>query len=196
MRKLFMAVLMFFGIAATAAAQSFTQDEMKRDLEAGVVSFVRSVKGQFPGGAGNFDEFRLKLIGSSNVASITPEGNELLKVTYEFIQQGASDDQIKEAGIRSFARALNVVLHHESKGYSGADLERGSAALFGGDASGLLGYQPTARTGVRDCPDYRECRWFQLGCHAHNVSTWICKQIQAYEAILEIIEGPYLLPYL
>ncbi|GAA4318070.1 hypothetical protein [Flaviaesturariibacter amylovorans] len=188
MRKLFMAVLMFFGIAATTNAQDITQDEVKQDLRAGVVSFVRSVKGQFRGGTGNFDEFRLKLIGSANVATITAEGNDLLKVTYELIQQDATEDRIREVGFQPFARAMNLVLNHEAKGYSGANLENGSVALFGGDASSLAGYDAQARTAAGDCPDYRECRWYQLGCHAHNVGAWLCKNKDVLQAIYYVVQ--------
>jgi|GEM_PF-2230772 len=181
MKKIFFYFVYTLISIVNVAAQDLTTEQVKEDIYNGIVSFVSSVKEALPGEYGTFDEFKLALIGKDNSETITKEGNELLKTTYDLIKVKASAAEIKEKGWRPFAQASRVVLDYEKdeKKYSGVKLQNGSVYLFGGHGSSILNFDEngvSARAAAGgNCGEHRNCRWYQIGCHLHNVGVWICE---------------------
>jgi len=90
-------------------------DELKNGLGQGVVSFVKSVKSTLGSDVGaNYEEFKTKLIGTSNLTSIPTEGNNLLIMTYELIKENADDNEIIAKGFNTFKLATTYVLNNEA----------------------------------------------------------------------------------
>jgi len=90
-------------------------DGLKNGLGQGVVSFVKSVKSTLGSDVGaNYEEFKTKLIGTSNLTSIPTEGNNLLIMTYELIKENADDNEIIAKGFNAFKLATTNVLNNEA----------------------------------------------------------------------------------
>jgi len=189
MKKIALLYISALLLGLTTFSQDYPKQQMKSDLENGIVNLVASIKIAVPELPQTYEEFKLKLIGSNNLSSITQEGDDLLKATYDFIKNKASTSQIKAQGITPMAKALDVVLSYEKdNGFSGPKLEKGSVYLFGGDAASLLDYKAAADK----CGDYRDCKWFQIGCHMHNVGVWICTHQETIKAIAALLTAVHL----
>lgn len=105
----------------TFGDENLSKEQVKEDLENGIVNFITSIKSAMPEKSKSFEEFKIKLIGEANMSSITNEGADLLETVYTLIENDAPQTQIKENGLKPFAIAVKLILEHEGKGnnYSG-----------------------------------------------------------------------------
>ncbi len=160
-------------------AQKITKDDMRSSLEEGIVSFVKSVKSTVGQDVGaNYEEFKSKLIGSSNLASLPIEGNNLLALTYQLIKDNADDNEIKTQGFNTFKLAATYALNNEANNPTPSKtIQNGGNALFGGSESAFKGFDPTeAGRAAAGCGSYHSCaHWYSIGCHLHNAGVWICE---------------------
>jgi hypothetical protein len=174
-------LLLFFISFITLNAQDISKDEMKKSLEEGIVSFVKSVKSTIGAELGaNYEAFKTQLIGASNLGSIPEEGNNLLALTYQLIKDNADDNEIIERGFNTFKLAAAYVLKNETNNPNPSNtLKNGQKALFGGNESSFKGFDPLEDGKVAaggGCGSYRECaHWYSIGCHLHNAGVWICQ---------------------
>ena len=185
MKSFFLALVSLVLFSLNTKAQDYTAADAQSDLENGIVSYVNSIKKVIEP-QNSFDDFKIKLIGPSNVKTITKEGNDLLLTAYNLIISNATESKIKEQGLSPFAKAFSVVLAYEdANGFSGPYLDNGSIYLYGGDSQGLLNYKAEAD----DCGKIRVCaHWYSIGCHAHNVVVWICNHRETIALMIKLFE--------
>ena len=143
-------------------AQEMTKENFQVELENGVVSFVRSVKPVYTEGM-SLKQFKLKLIGQSNFATITPEGDALIAKSFTLISKGSPEDVIKKEGLKEFSLAVKYIFEYQKANNIELSSDKGSVSLFGGNADGL-------NQGFRTA---EKCRWYQVGCHIRNLIAWI-----------------------
>jgi hypothetical protein len=175
-------------------AQKITQEEVQRDLEAGVVSFVHAVRAETKAHMASYDDFRNHLIGKRNIPSMPAEGEALLEVTYKLIQENASDDIIVQDGFKPFTAAAKLVLEYEKNsggGKTDGKLNNGSVHLFGGNDADLAKAASyggrVAAPAAGGCKDTKDCKWYQFGCHMHNVGVWLCENKDTLAGIYYVI---------
>jgi hypothetical protein len=172
-----------------AQEKEITQEEVKSGLELGVVTFVNQVKTTLGSDVGdNYGEFKTKLIGTSNLSTITTEGENLLSITYQLIKENAGDNEIKVRGYNSFVRAAYFVIDYESKAsIPNKALANGATVLFGGDKTSFKGFDAAIdgrEAGGGTCEDPRSCaHWYSFGCHAHNVGVWLCEHANLLQGL-------------
>lgn len=81
MKKIALLYISALLLGLTTFSQDYPKQQMKSDLENGIVNLVASIKIAVPELPQTYEEFKLKLIGSNNLSSITQEGDDLLKAT-------------------------------------------------------------------------------------------------------------------
>lgn len=86
MRSLIFSIILVAIVGFNSHAQGISDKEITEDMQNGIISFVNSVKNTIELQS-SYSDFKEKLIGSKNMLSITKEGEDLLKVTYELIKK-------------------------------------------------------------------------------------------------------------
>ena len=192
MKKMILIFCYFFASLFTLKAnnENLSEELIKKDIEDGIVSFVNSIKPIVQlSEITSYEQFRLQLIGLQNSESITQEGNELLQITYELLVSNANAETVIQMGFKPFAKALKYIIEYEKdqEVFSGYTLNKGSVQLFGGNEVGLL-MASTNIAEAGDCGEHREgCKWYQFGCHAHNIGVWFCNNYKTLAAIYYLI---------
>lgn len=179
MKKYILLIASIFVLTFQGFTQKISEEEVKKDLEDGIVSFVHAVKPAYVENMSESDFLKL-LVGGNNLSTITAEGRSLISKAYTFITAGASDEKIREEGLSAMAAAANFVFKYNIENSLPGTDPKGSIQLFGGDESSFNG---TIGEEARAAP----CKWYQLGCHLKKLWAWIGENSEQIGVIIAIV---------
>ncbi|MEO8770274.1 MAG: hypothetical protein ABI402_09325 [Ferruginibacter sp.] len=164
-------VLSILSYCLTGHAQKITKEQAQSICAQQMAAFTKAVSPAYKNGI-SFDQFQSTLCGKWLP---TKEGGNQLRVAYNFLTQGVTNDFI----IRTYkgtevAACMKVLLDLHNKG-----LESDGSELFGG------------KTGV-DNNTYAknaDCRWYEVWCHLQEFANWV---VANWPVIVQILM--YLFP--
>ncbi len=134
-----------------------------RESKLSMVNFVNDIREYYSSGM-TYNDLKTALDPHTSLANITTEGNELLFTAYEYISNDVKEEDM--SGLKILESLQSILQHNLDEGETrieNVNLEAGAQWLFGlNDNSPLF-----------NGPNYKKCRWYQLGCHASNVWEWL-----------------------
>jgi hypothetical protein len=168
MKKLFLVLSIVSYCLTGFAQQKITQEQAKSICAQQMAAFTKVVSGAYQKGS-SFDQFLYALCGRSPV---TVEGTNQLKVAYNFLTQGVSNDFIiKNYSGKEVAASMNYLSNLHKKG-----IVSDGSELFGGKTG-------TENTALAKNAD-GECKWYQFWCLVQEFANWV---IDNWDAIQQII---------
>jgi hypothetical protein len=157
MKKLFFVLSIVSYCFAGFAQQKITQDQAKSICAQQMAAFTRAVSGAYQKGS-SYDQFQYALCGRS---AVTTEGVNQLKVAYNFLTQGVSNDFIiKNYSGKEVAASMNYLSNLHSKGIASDGSE-----LFGGNTG-------TSNNALAKNAD-GGCKWYQFWCLVQEFANWV-----------------------
>ncbi len=166
MKKLFL-VLSIVSYCFVGYAQQVTKEQAISICAQEMAAFTKAVSGSYQKGM-SYGQFQTTLCGK---LLPTTEGANQLRVAYNFLTQGASNDFIiKNYRGREVADVMNYLQNAHKKG-----LESDGSELFGGKTG-------TANSGLAKNAD--GCHWYQFWCLVQEFANWV---VANWEVIVQII---------
>lgn len=160
------------------AQQQLNQEQSRLICAQQMALFTTAVSGSYQKGI-SYEQFKFALCGKS---AITVEGNNQLKVAYNFLVQGvASDAIIRTYPGKEIASSLSYLINAHNKGVNsdGAELFGGST----GSSNSNLGKNAAGG-----------CRWYQFMCMLQSIVSTLIANWNALSAIAAAINSPYMVP--
>lgn len=164
-------ILSFFAFSFHGIAQTKITAEQARSICAQqMAAFTKAVAPSFQKGQ-TYEQFRFTLMGK---AQPTVEGSEQLRVAYNFLLQGVTNEFIltNYKGVE-IANSMNYLSGLNSKGVVSDGSE-----LFGGK-TGVEGSFAKSANGP--------CKWYQFWCLTQEFANWVVNNWQTISQIIAII---------
>ncbi|MFT3910530.1 MAG: hypothetical protein QM737_13980 [Ferruginibacter sp.] len=169
MKKLFL-VLSIVSYCFTGHAQQVTKEQAISICAQEMAAFTKAVSGFYKKGM-SYDQFQTTLCGKLQP---TAEGGNQLKVAYNFLTQGASNDFIiKNYRGREVADVMNYLQNAHKKG-----VESDGSELFGGKTG-------TSNSGL--AKNANGCHWYQFWCLVQEFANWVVANWPTISQIITFI---------
>lgn len=170
MKKLFLVLSIVSYCFAGQAQEKITQDQAISICAQQMAAFTKSVSGFYKRGM-SYDQFQTTLCGKLQPVK---EGSNQLRVAYNFLTQGVSNDFIiKTYKGREVADVMNFLLNAHSKG-----IESDGSELFGGR---------TGTTNSSLAKNADACHWYQFWCLVQEFANWVVANWPAISQIIATI---------
>lgn len=166
---LFLAIVSY-GLTSFAQ-QKVTPELAKQFCAQHMAAFTKAVSGSYKKGV-SYEQFQASLCGKSIP---TKEGVAQLKVAYNFLLQGVSNDFIiKNYAGKEVATSMNYLTNLHKKG-----VDSDGSELFGartGDNNNML---------AKTADD--KCKWYQFWCLVQEFANWVVANWPTIEQIITFI---------
>lgn len=168
MKKVFLVLAIVSYCLTGLAQEKITKEQARLICAQEMAAFTRAVSGVYQKGI-SYGQFQSALCSSSLV---TAEGVGQLKVAYNFLTQGVSNDFIiKTYQGKEVAASLSYLSNLHKKGISSDGSE-----LFGGKTG-------TANNNLAKNAD-GGCKWYQFWCLVQEFANWVINNWQVIQDIL------------
>lgn len=149
-------VLSIMTYCLSGSAQKITKEQAQSICAQQMAAFTKAVSPAYKKGI-SYEQFQTVLCGKSLP---TKEGSNQLKVAYNFLTQGVTNDFIiKNYTGAEVAACMKVLMNLHEKG-----IESDGSELFGGKTG-------TDNNGLAKLDG--GCHWYQFWCHVQTFANWV-----------------------
>lgn len=171
MKKLFLVLSIVSYCLTGFAQQKITAEQAKSICAQQMAAFTKGVSGSYKSGM-SYDQFQYALCGRS---AVSVEGVNQLRVAYDFLTQGVTNDFIiRNYAGKEVAASMNFLSNLHKKG-----IVSDGSELFGG------------KTGTDNSALSKnangDCRWYQFWCLVQEFANWLVNNWPAIQQILIFI---------
>jgi len=153
-------------VSSNKSARSYSIDTLfiVNESRLAMNSFTNAIREYYIEGM-TYEDLKVALDPFTHLDNITTEGDELLLEAYYNIENNISSENMNGTKILLVTKAI---IEHEIETYgvvqiNDFDFNLGEQWLFGLDKDN---YEV----------EYKNCKWYQLGCHISNIWEWLSKK--------------------